>query len=63
MELLSRGNSFCVEIITKGISAVYAVNALDGRPKFLFCYPDSSYTYVLLQHQKLRVKPPVREGK
>ena len=51
------------EIIAEVISAVYAVRGLDGRPKFLFCYPDSSYTYVFVQHQKTRVEPRVREGK
>jgi hypothetical protein len=42
------------EIIAEGVSAVYAVRAVDGDvPKLLFCHPDSSYTSVWFQHQNL----------
>ena len=51
------------EIIAEGISAVYAVAALDGDiPKLLFCHPDSSYTCVFFQQQKTHVEH-TREGR
>ena len=60
-----RRNHCCVrsEIIAEGMSAVYAVGVLDGRPKVLFCYPVFNYNYVFVQHQKRRVELRVREGR